>query len=342
MVIFLKIVALGSREVTPAISGKSLAIVLTGIEDSFASGRVAGQDLTNLSSRWLQEALSFKEVRWTEYIRDFSGYDNPDVILVTYDWLLENDHSPFRSAAKLAIELRRLHAPAFVILPDGFRLTTTAMGSLIVAIAGGSQIVLQDSVYSHRKFGTVRPTGPHFWTWPTSHLDVWMSPKRWSDREKLALIAGTGGGPFREAVMGQIEPRLNSVGYQTRRTDNRLSWPAYIDTHRQSRFVVTTCKMQPEYRVGPRYYQRLIPESVVTGRVWEALASGNVLITDENPILESLGFEAGNHYLPLPNLLETDWSDWRLPSEETLATIAHEGNLHFRRCVEGRKASDVG
>lgn len=329
----LKIIALSSREVTPSTCNRNLALVLIGSEDSFISGRVAGQDLTNLSSMWLKETLGVKSLRSVKALEGMTKQVKPDVTLITYDWLLEHDHRPLRSAAKIAMLLRGIQSPAFVLLPDGFRLTVTAMGSLIVALAGGSQIVLQDSIGSHLSFGTVRPTGPHFWTWPPGHLAAWRSEKPWSDREKLALIAAGGGGPYREWVARQIEPRLTSLGYTTRRTSNDLSWPDYVNVHLKSRLVVTTCKMQPEYRVGPRYYKEKIPESTITGRVWEAFASGNVLITDANPVLDSLGFVAGYHYVPLPSWSEANWSEWTLPTEDELDTIAANGNLRFQTCV---------
>ena len=336
----LQIVALQSREVTPATCANRRAVVLTGATDSFISGRVAGQDLTQLSLSWLKETVGFKDVQRTASLEDVCRTEMPDITLVTYDWLLEHCHRPIRSVFELARQLRRLQSPAFVMLPDGFWLRITAMGSLIVALAGGSQIVLQDSVSSHTKFGTIRPTGPHFWTWPPHQLDEWKGAKPWSERKKLALLATGGGGPYRQRVVRQIEPKLRASGYQTRRTTNSLSWRAYVNLHRESRIVVTTCRMQPEYLVGPRYYQKLIPALVVTGRVWEAFASGSVLITDANPVLESLGFVPGQHYLALPDSSESDWNEWHLPSDETLAIIAYEGATRFRDCVVPRKYPD--
>ncbi len=332
----IRIIALGSREVTPASCRNHRAVVLTGLEDSFITGRVPGQDLTDLSLRWLKETLRFEEVRSTASLELVTQTEAPDTTLVTYDWLLENYNRPLRNAYSLFRQLKRLKSPVFVILPDGFELRVTAFGSLITALAGGSQILLQDSEADHRKFGTLRPTGPHFWTWPPSHLDSWKSGKSWSERQKLALIAGTGGGPYRNWVMRQIEPKLLLAGYKTSRTQFSLSWDSYIKLNQDSQIVVTTCKMQPDYFRGPRYYRKLIPQLTVTGRVWEAFASGNVLVTNQNPILEDLGFRAGQHYVPLPSPSETAWADWVLPTDRTLATIAKRGNLHFRDCVENR------
>ena len=334
--IVLKIIALSSREVTPTSCLNRRAVVLTGVEDSFILGRVPGQDLSALSSRWLEETLGFTDLHWTSSLDSISQNEAPDITLVTYDWLLENKQRPIRNAFRLAWQLRRLHSPAFVMLPDGFWLQITALGSLIVALAGGSQVLLQDSQDAHRKFGTVRPTGPHFWTWPPSHVDAWKSRIPWREREKLALIPGTGGGPYREWVALQIERELTAAAYRTTRTRFHLSWDSYVELNRKSRIVVTTCKMQPDYLRGPRYYRKLIPHLTVTGRVWEAFASGNLLITDENPILEQLGFKAGRHYLPLPSPSETAWADWELPTDRILATIANKGNQQFLACVNSR------
>lgn len=333
----LRVLAIRSQEVNPSNCAKDRAIVLMGTEDSFRTGRVQGQDLTGLAGLWLTETLGFKELQLTKSLTGLSQNDCPDVVLITYDWLLENQKHLFQSALSVSRQLRKLQAPALVILPDGFWLPITAMGSLIVALAGGSQIILQDSVKSHKRFGTIRPTGPHFWTWPPSKLDFWKSGKAWSDRQKVALIAGTGGGPYREWVAEKIGPKLNSAGYQIQNSNYKLGWNQYVKFHGESQIVVTTCNLQPEYAVGPRYYQRLLPDSTVTGRVWEAFSSENLLITDPNSILEGLGFLPGVHYLALPNPTEISWSDWRLPSEVTLAKIARQGHQHFRNCVESER-----
>lgn len=331
--VLLKVVALSSKEVTPFACHTDRAVVLTGTQDSFESGRVPGQNLTDLAARWLGETIGFKQVRLADSLEHIPEDESPDTVLVTHDWLLENYQHPIRSALRLFRHLSRLRSPVFVILADGFWLRVTALGSLLVALAGGSQILLQDTVASHSKFGTLRTSGPHFWTWPPSHLRAWESGRTWAERSKRALIAGTGGGAYRRRVGEEIEPRLVGWSYQTTRTSFGLSWESYIQLNKESRIIVTTCKMHPDYFRGPLYYRRRIPILTATGRVWEAFASGNLLITDRNPVLEELGFKAGEHYLPLPDDVEAGWEKWSLPEDETLSSIASQGRKHFESCV---------
>lgn len=327
-------VASFSREVTPATCNPGGAVLLCGSDDGFATGRVAGQDLTRLTSLWLEETLGFQKVQSLTPLEYWQSTSSPDITVVSYDWLVQNIETPVKSAFRLAKHLRKVGSPAFVILPDGFWLRLTAFGSLIVALSGGSQIVLQDAVSSHKKFGTVRPTGPHFWTWPRSHVNAWHSNKPWGEREQLALVPSRGGGTYRHEVTPRIVAKLQGAGYETVSTGKGLDWDSYIDLNKRSRIVVTTCQLQSEYLIGPRSYRAKLPTHLITGRVWEAFASGNLLVTDISDELAALGFAAGEHYWPLPNGGPAEWDSWRLPAEFSADEIAANGRLRFLEITE--------
>lgn len=313
---------------TPGTRPKNHALVLEGGESSFVSGRVRGQNLTSLLHAWLSETVGVRKTSSSTQVPDFPFGEEPDVIVVTYDWLLDNQHVGLRSAARVAFQARGLGVPVFVVLPDGFWLRLTANSSLLVAIAGGSQIILQDTQFSHRKFGTVKPSAPHFWTWPPSHAQAWQASMPWSSRARAALIAGSGGGEYRKEVGARMEKVLGELGYAVSTTAHYLSWEDYLVLHKSSRVVVTTCRIHPTYLRGPKFYQRRIPPFAVTGRVWEAFASENVLVTDDNPVLSDLGFLPGTHFVPLP-AEDHEWDQWEMPAECELKSIARAGHELF-------------
>ena len=194
--------------------------------------------------------------------------------------------------------------------------------------------MLQDSVSSHRKFGTVRPTGPHFWTWPRSHVNAWRSNKPWKKREQLALVPSRGGGTYRREVEPRAVAKLHAAGYEIVMTGKSLDWDSYIDLNKRSKIVVTTCQLQSEYLKGPRSYRAMLPVHMITGRVWEAFASGNLLVTDATDELAEHGFAAGEHYWPLPIGGPAEWDVWRLPSEFRADQIATNGHLRFLEITE--------
>lgn len=311
---------------TPGMRPRSHALMLVGVEDSFVSGRVRGQNLTALLEAWLSETVGVKKTSSATQVPDFARGEEPDVVVVTYDWLVENQGT--RSAARVAFQARGLGVPVFVVLPDGFWLRLTSNSSLMVAIAGGSQIILQDTQSSHEKFGTVKPSAPHFWTWPPCDAHAWQASTPWPSRAKTALLAGTGGGEYRQEVMAAMAKSLGRSGFATKSTTNALSWEEYVDLYKSAQVVVTTCRIHPTYLRGPKFYQRRIPAFAVTGRVWEAFASGNVLVTDDNPILLDLGFLAGTHFVPLPTEIR-EWDQWKPPAEAKLASIAEAGHELF-------------
>lgn len=75
---------------TPGMRPRSHALMLVGVEDSFVSRRVRGQNLTALLEAWLSETVGVKKTSSATQVPDFARGEEPDVIVVTYDWLLEN------------------------------------------------------------------------------------------------------------------------------------------------------------------------------------------------------------------------------------------------------------
>jgi len=77
----------------------------------------------------------------------------------------------------------------------------------------------------------------------------------------------------------------------------------------------------------------LLPKHTVTARVWEAFASETALVTDDNEILQGLGFFPGEHFVSLPDPL-SEKANWFLPEEFELQRIASAGHLRFIELCE--------
>jgi len=323
-----------TQRVSPASSPLDCAILIEGNQNSFEIGRVAGQDLTRLTRAWLTETLGFRRITSSKFsLIDYT--QTPDVIVVTYDWTIENHHRPISAGIEMIRAARRLKAPVFVMLPDGFWLTQTALASAIVAFCGGSQILLQDRGSDHAIYGTVNPSWPHFWTWPGSHLRKWRNPTPFRKRENIAWVAKSGGGEYRREVMPRVLQELEGAGFSVAESKRDLNWEEYIALNLGSKIVVTTCLLQSEYKVGPYYYQKRLPHYVITGRVWEAFASERTLLTDPAPGLVDLGFFPMEHFVPLPGESSEAWARWELPPSHELERIARNGHQRFVKFIMG-------
>jgi len=308
------------------------AALLVGRIDSFESGRVPGQNLTALTKCWLTETIGFGQVTECDF-STISAVAAPTMIVITPDWILDHIDKPIRHGLRLIRISRKMNVPVAVMLPDGFLIWQTAFTSFIVAFSGGCQVLLQDTAEDHTRFGTVNPSAPHFWTWPPSHVDKWHNNKDWAGRKNQVLAARTGGGDLRATVVRNVADALEKEGYTIIPTNWELSWEDYVQLNLDSKIVVTTCSMHPDYFRGPRFYKVRIPKYTITGRVWEAFASNNVLFTNENPALEGLGFFPMVHYVPVQICLNGQLLPVEIPGPDGLEGIAAAGSQRFRDLV---------
>lgn len=328
-----------SGQVTPQSCKKDFALVLVGKSDNFGSGRIPGEDLSRVARLWASETLLFKEVRAVTVLE--AADRKPDAILLTHDWQLESLEAGFRSAWEVIRFARKYRCPVFAMLPDGFRLDLTRRTSLILSLTGGSSILLQDNEREASKFGMIFPSSTHFWNWPPSRVSTWRSPTHWQDRDNIAVIPRSGGGDYRSLVADFMESQLRGAGFEIASSNHKLDWLSYIELQQSARVSVTTCVMQPWYFKGPRWYRNRIPQFTITGRVWEAFAAGNLLITEDNSLLRGLGFLPGVHFLALPSLEEiTEGKKFRIPDNSVLSQVASTGFEHFANSVQSRILSE--
>jgi len=217
----------------------------------------------------------------------------------------------------LAVKVRRLGMPVVVPLPD----TCIAQDSLVGGImATGNRrsctLVLQSSWEQASRFGIPQSAPGLLWTWPTSRWQEWQSDVPLDQREALAVLASSGD-PRRSSILADVAAFLEDLGFQLVMSDHSLPWDEYVSLCKRSSVVVTTNWMQPAWKRQP-LFGKLIPETTVTGRTWEAFATNSVLICNRADALTEMGFHPNIHYLDL-DMLRADRP--RLSSLLTLSGV---------------------
>jgi len=324
----LRIISRFSKKVSPHNHDFKQAIVLTG-------NRVApvhGRDLTEATECWLRETLAIRDVRRMDNHAFNRLAKSPPLVVVTHDWLLGAAPRTTWAAVKLAIKLRRTKTRAWVMLADTCWVWSSFWSSIIVAVAGGALIILQSSQKDAEVWGLPHVSTKHFWPWHPTSLAVWKSKVPWVDRDSVALFALTHD-PYRREVFQEMNGPISELGYRVEPTHHLLTWSEYVSLNLRSKLVVTTCRLQGDYVFGPQRYRRLLPKHTVTARVWEAFASETALVTDDNEILQGLGFFPGEHFVSLPDPI-SEKANWFLPEEFELQRIASAGHLRFIELCE--------
>jgi len=325
---FLRTISLFSKKVSPHNHSFDQAVLLTG--DVVA--QVVGRDLTEATECWARETVAIRDVSRMGNHAFIRLAESPPLVIVTYDWFLGASTHPTWAAVKLAIRLRRSKTRAWVMLPDTCWVWLSFLSSIVVAIAGGALIVLQSSKQDTKLYGLPHASTKHFWTWSPSALSAWGPQVPWGERDSVALFAVTTD-LYRRAVFQGMSGPVCESGYRVVPTSNLLTWSEYINLNLSSKLVVTTCRLQEAYLVGPERYRKLLPKHTVTGRVWEAFAAGAALVTDDNGILWSFGLFPGEHFVALPDPL-SEKESWVLPEESELERIASAGHSRFIELCE--------
>jgi len=335
--LFLRIISLFSKKVSPHNHDFKRAILLTG--DS--PGGFVGRNLTEATEGWIRETVGIGDVSRMDKHAFNRLAESPPLVVVAYDWLQgARAHHPTGAAVKLAIRLRKTKTRAWVMLPDTYRVEVSLSASIIVAIAGGALIILQSSENDAEAYGLPHVSTKHFWTWTPSALGEWGPEIPWVERDSVALFAVTTDS-YRQDVFHEMSGPISELGYRVVPTENLLTWSEYVNLNLRSKLVVTTCRLQGDFLIGPQRYRRLLPKYTVTGRVWEAFAAGAALVTDDNEILRTFGFFADEHFVGLPDPL-SEKASWFLPEESELQRIAYAGHLRFIELCEASIQSHSG
>jgi hypothetical protein len=207
------------------------------------------------------------------------------------------------------------------------------MAGIYVAITGGVTIFLQSSTKEAAKFGYPFPVSPIFWTFPKARYSFhqnFNSKTPWETRKNQLILPSGGVDSHKRIEIGNLlEAKVMPQHYSYVKAGG-LPYHNYLELLSQSKLYFTTNLVQPQFLIGPRIYKSRIHEYTVTGQVWEAFASGCVVITNKCEALEEYGFIAFTHYLDLDELIS---EQNKLPTDNQLMEIAKTGNLLFEKLI---------
>lgn len=313
-------------------------IVIVGA--AVTSRSVRGQDLVRVLEIWARERLSDDIRRETpESLLALPGVDrNGAVLMGSYDFLLDTLQQGFWGvlrAIRLARWVGRRGLQLHLVVPDTFWVRLNYLVEIIHLYAAGSKIVLQNSRQEAEKYGLHNVCSPLFWNFPLGVIEEWAIGRQWRERRNHFLVASWASHNTRKTILEPFVEKLKSEAHEVRFSDHSLTWENYIREAADVRYVVTTCALQDSFKIGPRYYKNLLPDSAITGRVWEAFAAGALLICDGSNFLTQLGFIAGEHFLNLPVEADDRW----LPSPDSCEKIAERGHLRFMELISSESKS---
>lgn len=220
-------------------------------------------------------------------------------------------------------------------LPDTFDPRLNLLASELIRDRPGALLMLQNTAEECGAFGLSRVTQPTPWTWPRSSFQAWRGDLPWIERPRLALVAGSGGSQ-RLRRLAPVEAMLSAANYSVGKTDYSLSWPDYVSQVRNCRIVATTNLTQEIYSNSILLSRRISP-TTMTGRSWEAFASGALLIANEAGVLTGLGFLPEEHYIPIGSLTAATFVG--TGNDRALMRIAQAGQEQFFNFVSSWSAA---
>ena len=323
--------ALASRQIAkgPENTSFNRAIMLVSDPASDRHWPNDTPDCTDSFARWLMETQGILFIDHASSLRGFAALPPDTVVVANYDWLanLLISPRPFRALLRETMAARRLRVPIWSPLIDLFGVQYSTYSSILVAASGGVNIIIQNDPQEAEKFGLPNVSGPHFWIFPPSLIDLWEGAVSWTDKRGAAVAFS--GDARRYLYFPPLVSKLEQRGFAVVRTEHDLSFEDYVAQCKRTKIVATTCWLQPFYLVGPKHYARLLPAGHITRRVWEAFMTGSALITNDTPAIRFFGFTPGKHFVALPEISD-GWDRWELPSDEDLELIAARGASQFR------------
>ena len=287
-----------------------------------------GANQTKNFERWMTEVVGVKTLIYLDSLDQYEFTESKTVVIANYDWVINVVHNPLtgglRKLSRVVAAARKSGTPIWCPLIDIFGIRYSFYTSIMAALSGGSNVLVQNTVAQAEKYGLVNPSGPHFWKLPPSTFDSWNQNSAWQTRERKILVPKSGDErrpDYYRAGLG----RFSAADYKVVMSDHSLNWEGYMQLVKSCRVATTTCWLQPFYLQGPQRYRKLLADGHITDRVWEAFAAGVTLVTSPVHALQELGFLPGLHYVAAPERQES-WEGWALPSDSNLAQIASRGH----------------
>ena len=289
-----------------------------------------GPDMTERLSGWISEQIPEARVAYQSTLEGRELGNQTVLVIANYDWLVRLTN-PVRTVLRETLIARKKNYKIIAAPIDLWGPKLNLLASILVALTDGHTLVASNDGSQATRFYLPRPWGPVLWIWPQAEAERWASAPHWRAKENVALVA-TGGDVRRPAHFLPLAQKLGELGFEVIETKRSLEWEEYVRLVKKSKLIFTTCEIQPNFFVGPRYFQRLIPDGHVTMRVWEGFATGATVFTNEISALGLMGFSPGQHYVKTPNFGD-DWSQWGIPDNQTLESVASEGHARFTEMV---------
>jgi hypothetical protein len=224
--------------------------------------------------------------------------------------------------------------PCVCFLPDTYYPDAALISSFLASRTGGLTVFLQSTTQEASFYGYANPQGLVFWTWPQSRLvENIRASIPWTKREDVCIIPGA---TYQRRIKStHAFVQLNGKGSRLRfsQPNRELDRPDFLREIGRAKICVTTNWVQDYFYRGPKAHREKISEITTTGMVWEAFASGLVLIANKSKVLDELGFKDGQDYLDLDRFLAEDLSLENFKDAQ-LQSIAQRGHLKFKSIIE--------
>ena len=271
-------------------------------------------------------AISTLKIHQVHYSNNSKKIDS-QIVIITGDWLkLKRPHLKlFIPVFIAAYQIRKQKLPVWFMQGDAFRLETLIAASIFVSICGGAVVLQMQTAEEGSKFGIPFPSGPHIWTLSLGNSYLFESNSEWKHRQNNILFAVSGDGK-RKMLYNKYSKVLEGQKWTVYGTNQQYDWNDYCELNRCAKINITTSLMQEAYLKKLRHLRRNVPKHTVTHRVWEGFCSGSLVVTNKNPVLESLGFIENVHYLDLDLLISTGFV---FPENQILNEIADIGKKRF-------------
>jgi len=304
------------------------------LRSEYLNEKMIGLDLTSAARSWIKDALGLRLIAEIPTTADLKNDFRGKVLIIDFDWVFSIHEKRFMvfKIIKLAMRARKLKMPVWIFLGDTFAVRYLPATCFLVAFCGGSIILQPNTPAEAETFGIIFPAGPFLWTMSDKSYKAFFSDKKFDDRPKVVLLAGTGESR-RIRYMNELAEKLKDMGWDTTFSDGKLSWEQYIEQSKNVSAIATTNWMHEIHVRGSKKNISRIAKSTTTHRVWEGFASGSMVMTHRTKVLDYFGFLPGKHYFEL-------WSEEDIGNqidfmdETEIAFIASSGQKLFLELVE--------
>ena len=290
-----------------------------------------GPDLVNATIQWAKYNMEIADICVSNKLLK----QKKDIVIVTHDWLKfkVGHHKLFLNIIFVSIRLRIRKQPVWILIPDAFNLQWSIAASILVSVCGGAIILQSNTSKEALNFGLVFPVGPVLWTLNSYNYNEFSAKVDWLKRERVAIFAKSGDG-IRADLYNNYGKFLSEQEYKVEATEHQLSWSDYQELIKSSRLIINTSLLQDSVKKRNKKISHMLPNFVLTHRIWEGFCSGSVVITNKNSILDSLGIRPKYHYVDLDEMLG---SNFKLPSDDELHKISSAGGKLFMSLIAPNK-----